>query len=146
MGIKEQLQLNNQQLQEHRDFIPTMPTAEEARNGQYTWHKYSVVDGKKGQSIVVVVDDSEMAYPMEGIHTDGFYYILYGIPLKVVTWADGTDEEIADMVKAADKGLIKLSDYWAVGQQRKVKLSPMGSEVTGHTLSLIHISEPTRRS
>lgn len=125
MGVKEQLQLNNQQLEEHRDFIPTMPTSDEARNGQYTWHKYEVLEGKKGKSIGFVVDDSEMAYPMDGIHTDGFYYILYGIPIKIVTWADGSDEDIITMIESADKGLIKLSDYWAVGQERKVMLSAM---------------------
>lgn len=125
MGAKEQLQLNNQQLEEHRDFIPTMLTADEARNGQYTWHKYEVLDGKKGKSIGFVVDDDETAYPTDGIHTDGFYYIIYGTPIKIVSWADGTDEEIVTMVQAADKGLIKLSDYWAVGQERKISLSAM---------------------
>ena len=33
--------------------------------------------------------------------------------LKIVTWANGTDEEIVAMVEASDQGLINLSDYWA---------------------------------
>lgn len=49
--------------------------------------------------------------------------------VKIVTWAGGTDEEIVAMVQAADKGLIDLSDYWAVGDERIVHLSAM--EATG---------------
>ena len=36
-------------------------------------------------------------------------------PVKIVSWADGTDEEIVAMVKAADKGLIRpkrLLECW----------------------------------
>ena len=43
-------------------------------------------------------------------------YTVY--PLNIVTWANGTDEEIVAMVEAADQGLINLSDYWAVGWLR----------------------------
>ena len=133
MTIKTQLQQNNSELHEHYAYIPIMPTADESRNGQYTWHKYSVVGGAKGQSIGFVVDDSETAYPIDGIHTDGFYYVLYGAPFPIVSWADGTDEEIVTMVQAADKGLIKLSDYWAVGQERKVTLSAMSATGVGES-------------
>lgn len=45
--------------------------------------------------------------------------------VKIVTWADGTDEEIAAMVAAADRGEIKLTDYWRSGDTRKVTLSAM---------------------
>ena len=44
-------------------------------------------------------------------------------PVKIVSWADGTDKEIVAMVKAADKGLIDLKDYWNVGDVRKAMLS-----------------------
>ena len=44
-------------------------------------------------------------------------------PVKIVSWADGTDEEIVAMVKAADKGLIDLKDYWNIGDVRKAMLS-----------------------
>jgi len=44
-------------------------------------------------------------------------------PVKIVSWADGTDEEIVAMVEAADKGLIDLKDYWKVGDARKAMLS-----------------------
>ena len=50
--------------------------------------------------------------------------------LKIVSWADGTDEEIAAMVKAADAGKINLSDYWSAGDTRTVHLSAMSGSVS----------------
>ena len=47
--------------------------------------------------------------------------------LKIVTWADGTDEEISAMVVAADAGKINLADYWSVGDERTVQLSAMAA-------------------
>lgn len=44
------------------------------------------------------------------------------IPERIVTFADGTDDEIAAMLDAHYKGLINVSDYWAVGDTRKVNL------------------------
>lgn len=49
--------------------------------------------------------------------------------LKIVTFADGTDEEIAKMIQAHYNRKIKISDYWAVGDTRTVSLSAM--EATG---------------
>lgn len=49
--------------------------------------------------------------------------------LEIVSWADGTDEQIVAMVEAADAGKINLSDYWNVGDTRTVHLSAM--EATG---------------
>lgn len=55
-------------------------------------------------------------------------------PLKIVTWADGTDEQIAAMVAASDVGKIVLSDYWSAGDTRTVRLSAMAaSSGTGET-------------
>ena len=42
--------------------------------------------------------------------------------VPIVTWADGTDAEIAAMIAAADAGKITLSDYWSVGDERTVHL------------------------
>lgn len=55
------------------------------------------------------------------------------VNVKVVTWSGGTDAEIAAMVDAADKGLINLSDYWAVGDERTVSLSAMAATGVGET-------------
>lgn len=54
-------------------------------------------------------------------------------PLKIVTWASGTDEEIVAMVQAADEGKIDLSDYWAVGDERTVHLSAMAATGVGES-------------
>ena len=53
--------------------------------------------------------------------------------LKIVSWADGTDEEIAAMVAAADAGQIVLSDYWHVGDTRTVSLSSMSATGVGES-------------
>lgn len=44
---------------------------------------------------------------------------------KIVSWANGTDEEIVAMVAAADEGKINLSDYWHAGDTRTVTLPKM---------------------
>ena len=53
--------------------------------------------------------------------------------VKIVSWADGTDEEIAAMVAAADAGQIDLSDYWSAGDTRTVHLSAMSSTGVGES-------------
>ena len=57
----------------------------------------------------------------------------YKPPFKIVTWANGTDEEIAAMVEAADAGIINLADYWAVGDIRTVQLSAMSATGVGES-------------
>lgn len=51
-------------------------------------------------------------------------------PVEIVSWADGTDEQIAAMVAAADAGQIDLSDYWKAGDTRTVHLSAMSGSVS----------------
>lgn len=53
--------------------------------------------------------------------------------LKIVSWASGTDEQIAAMVAAADAGQIDLSDYWSAGDTRTVRLSAMQRGAVGET-------------
>ena len=84
----------------------------------------------KGNFISYVVNNDSNKYPSNGLHTDGYYYELFARPpVKIVTWADGTDAEIVAMVNAADAGSINLADYWSVGDERQVTLSAM--EATG---------------
>ena len=92
-------------------------------SGSHVWKKLTA-DG--GDFIDFVVSNSQTAYPNGG-YKDGYWYELYGLPLEIVTWAGGTDKEIVAMVKAADQGLINLSDYWAVGDTRTVQLSAMSN-------------------
>lgn len=49
------------------------------------------------------------------------------VSVKIVTWASGTDQEIADMVAAHDAGILNLQDYWAVGQERNVNLAAISA-------------------
>lgn len=55
------------------------------------------------------------------------------VNVKIVTWANGSDQEIADMVTAAYSGLINLSSYWAVGDERHVHLSAMAATGVGES-------------
>lgn len=70
-----------------------------------------------------VSDDLEK-YP-DGGTQDGYYWECVGGKPgpKIVSWADGTDEEIVAMVEAADRGEINLADYWSVGDERSVDVS-----------------------
>ena len=54
---------------------------------------------------------------------------------KIVSWADGTDEEVAAMVAAADAGKLNLSDYWHEGDTRTVQLSAMSATGVGESHS-----------
>ena len=54
-------------------------------------------------------------------------------PVEIVSWSDGTDEQIAAMVAAADAGQIDLSDYWSEGDTRTVRLSAMQRGAVGES-------------
>lgn len=58
---------------------------------------------------------------------------VYQFP-KIVSWTNGTDNEISAMINAADNGLIDLTDYWNVGDERVVHLSSM-SGISSETYS-----------
>ena len=53
--------------------------------------------------------------------------------VEIVSWASGTDEQIAAMVAAADAGKIDLSDYWKAGDTRTVHLSAMSATGVGES-------------
>lgn len=53
--------------------------------------------------------------------------------VEIVSWASGTDEQIAAMVAAADAGQIDLSDYWSAGDTRTVQLSAMSATGVGES-------------
>ena len=52
---------------------------------------------------------------------------------KIVTFADGTDEEIAKMIQAHYNDKINIADYWAVGDTRSVSLSAMSATGVGES-------------
>lgn len=53
--------------------------------------------------------------------------------LKIVTFANGTDEEIAKMIQAHYDNKINIADYWAVGDTRTVSLSAMVATGVGES-------------
>lgn len=53
--------------------------------------------------------------------------------LEIVTWANGTDAQIAAMLEAHYAGTINIYDYWTVGDERTVSLSAMAKGAVGET-------------
>lgn len=53
--------------------------------------------------------------------------------LEIVTWANGTDDQIAAMLEAHYAGTINIYDYWKVGDERNVQLSAMAAGAVGET-------------
>ena len=47
--------------------------------------------------------------------------------LKIVTFADGTDEQIAAMVNAHYAGKINIEDYWSSGDRRLIHINSMSA-------------------
>ena len=105
-----------------------------SREGKYVWSVQSgngtTVDANAETKYVASNDKN--AYPSDGWVGHDYFKLVKG-GLKIVTWADGTDEEIAAMVDAADKGEINLADYWNVGDERTVSLSAMAATGVGES-------------
>lgn len=53
--------------------------------------------------------------------------------LQIVTWSEGTDEQIAAMLDAHYNGDIDIHDYWHVGDERTVHLSAMTAGAVSET-------------
>ena len=72
-----------------------------------------------------------VSYAENGVTKTATFTI--SVSVKIVTWAGGTDEEVANMVAAADAGVINLADYWTVGDERQVTLSAMSATGVGES-------------
>lgn len=97
--------------------------------GLYVWEKLT---SEGGNFVNYVTSDNPTSFPASGAY-GGYWYEMYGTPAKIVTWADGTEEEILAMIEEARNGYIKLSDYWAVGDVRTISLSAMTATGVGET-------------
>ncbi len=97
--------------------------------GQYVWSKKI---SSTSEVIEYVISNFRNSYPVNGMQ-DGFYYerMLPPFNPSEISWANGTDAQIAEMVAAAEAGEINLSDYWSSGDARKVNLSPMNATYVG---------------
>lgn len=102
-----------------------------------TLERYNIEKDKIPNDTTIIIVDGD-----ESESGDGY---VNGI--KIVSWGDGTDEEIAAMIAGADEGKINLTDYWSVGDMRKVTLSAMdpGVGLDGYiytqTINLILMNE-----
>lgn len=86
-----------------------------------------------GETTINSTDGTDTA---TSVVTISAYESTYSVDLsflKIVTFADGTDEEIAKMVQAHYNDKINLSDYWAVGDTRSVSLSAMSATGVGES-------------
>lgn len=53
--------------------------------------------------------------------------------LTIVSWANGSDAEVAAMLEAHYAGQIDIHDYWSVGDERVVNLSAMAATGVGES-------------
>lgn len=87
-----------------------------------------------------LTNDKQYYFTLFPYSTDGVYNYdsgnrLLGEPteLKIVTFAGGTDAEIAKMIQAHYNNKINIADYWAVGDTRSVSLSAMSATGVGES-------------
>lgn len=85
-----------------------------------------------GYTVTGLTNDKQYYFALFPYSTDGVYNYdtgnrLLGEPrdLKIVTFADGTDAEIAKMIEAHYAGKINIGDYWAVGDKRTIHHNAM---------------------
>lgn len=86
-----------------------------------------------GYTVTGLTNGKQYYFALFPYSTDGVYNYdagnrLLGEPeedLKIVTFANGTDAEIARMIKAHYAGKINIGDYWAVGDKRTIHHNAM---------------------
>ena len=88
-----------------------------------------------GETTVTATDETDTANSNVTISAYENTYSVELSFLKIVTFADGTDEEIAAMIEAHYADKINISDYWAVGDKRSVSLSAMSATGVGESHS-----------
>ena len=115
---------------------PTSPDDGTVLVDNTTRDKYKTMGFEKSG----LTNDTVYYFALFPYSTDGVYNYdsgnrLLGEPteLKIVTFADGTDEEIAKMIQAHYNDKINIADYWAVGDTRSVSLSAMSATGVGES-------------
>ena len=58
---------------------------------------------------------------------------------KIVSWKDGSWEDIANMIEAHYNGYIDITDYWSNGDTKRVQLNAINSGTTGESQSAQYI-------
>lgn len=80
-----------------------------------------------GSTVVSSTDGTDTVTATVNIAEYGKSYNAELSFIKIVTFADGTDEEIAAMIDAHYNNKINIADYWAVGDIREIGLSAMSA-------------------
>lgn len=87
-----------------------------------------------GYTVTGLTNGKKYYFALFPYSTDGVYNYdagnrLLGEPegLKIVTFADGTDDEITKMIEAHYAGKINIGDYWAVGDKRIIHHNAMAA-------------------
>ena len=87
-----------------------------------------------GYTVTGLTNGKQYYFALFPYSTDGVYNYdagnrLLGEPegSKIVTFADGTDTEIAKMIEAHYAGEINIGDYWAVGDKRTIHHNAMSA-------------------
>lgn len=97
-----------------------------------------IEDEHKG--VIVSIFDSQLFYSL----TDGTQKNFNTIkPPKIVSWKNGTVEEISAMLNAHYAGLINIADYWEIGNNRQVmmqSISAAGPTGEGHDAQLVGLT------
>ena len=119
------------------DGYPTSPDDGTLLVDNTTRDKYKTTGFEKSG----LTNDTVYYFALFPYSTDGVYNYdsgnrLLGEPteeFKIVTFASGTDEEIAKMIQAHYNDEINIADYWAVGDTRNVALSSMSATGVGES-------------
>ena len=114
------------------DGYPTSPDDGTLLVDNTTRDKYKTTGFEKSG----LTNDTVYYFALFPYSTDGVYNYdsgnrLLGEPteeFKIVTFAGGTDKEIAKMIQAHYDNKINIADYWAVGDTRTVSLSAMAAD------------------
>lgn len=80
-----------------------------------------------GETTVTATDSENTATDKVTIEEFNKTYEVKLSFFKIVTFANGTDEEIKAMIEAHYANKINIRDYWAVGDKRTVHLSAMSA-------------------
>ncbi len=54
-----------------------------------------------------------------------------------ISWSSSSDEDIIQMIEAADEEKIKLTDYWKIGDERTISLSNYTLDYASYTATLV---------
>lgn len=85
-------------------------------------------DGTAGTAVVTITASATSTHTA----ATAYIFVTADFPvLQTVSWASGSDDQIAAMVTADRNGDIDLRDYWDVGDERTAVLSAITPTTTG---------------